>query len=252
MSSVTNQPEKSSNLKLAKDSRENLSPSSEAQKRPSRDSTPIEHPPKRPRVSPADDDTATATTVVTPFDTARTLGFQAGDRIEVRWELSSEDTNSVSTESRWWGATLLEHDGRTTDDGVAIRILDYDPCEEWGYPERSLESVIFGNEFFLINPETMDQLFYRKEGEESVVGLDEEDLREELNGMLMGILEKHKTLWQGLDAAKQAHIGELMANGKEAIISTIRSRFVQEGKPIAAADIPSILQEAFSELRKEE
>jgi hypothetical protein len=249
MSSETNQPEKTSNLELAKESRD--SPD-EDQKRQSRDATPIENPSKRPRVSAADDDAATEAAVVSPLDTARTLGFQAGDRIEVRWELSNEDTNPGSTESRWWGATLLEHDGRTTDDGVAIRLLDYDPCEEWGYPERSIESVIFGNEFFLINPETMDQLFYRKEGEEAVVGLDEDDLRDELNDMLMGILEKHKTLWQGLDAAKQAQIGELMANGKEAIISTIRNRFVQEGKPIAAADIPSILQEAFAELRKEE
>ena len=193
---------------------------------------------KRPRTT-ADDEAAPL------LDTANVLGLKAGDRIEVRWEISDD-------ENGWWGATLLEHDGRTTDDGVAIRVLDYDACEEWGYLERSLEDVVFGNEFFLINPETMDQLFYRKEGEEAVVGLDEEDLREELNGMLVGILEKHKTLWQGLDAAKQAQIGDLMANGKEAIISAVQNRFVREGKPIAAADIPSILQEAFAGLRKDE
>lgn len=198
---------------------------------------------KRPRTT-ADDERAPL------LDTANVLGFKAGDRIEVRWEIS--DDESGETNIRWWGATLLEHDGRTTEDGVAIRVLDYDPCEEWGYLERSLEDVVFGNEVFLINPETMDQLFYRKEGEEAVVGLDAEDLREELNDMLVGILEKHKTLWQGLDAAKQAQIGELMANGKEAIIATVQSRFVQEGKPIAAADIPSILQEAFAGLRKDE
>ena len=185
----------------------------------------------------------------TPLDTAKALGYKPGDRIEVRWELS--DDASEKTEVRWWGATLLEHDGRTTEDGVAIRVLDYDPCEEWGYHERSLESVLFGNEFFLINPETLDQLFYRKEGEDSIIGLGEDDLREELNDMLVGILQKHKTLWQGLDAAKQAQIGELMAHGKEAIIATIQSRFVQESKPIAAADIPSILQEAFAGLKKD-
>jgi hypothetical protein len=134
---------------------------------------------------------------------------------------------------------------------VAIRVLDYDPCEEWGYPDRSLENVIFGNELVLIDPNTLDQLYYRKEGEDSVLGLGEEDLREELNDMMMGILDKHKLLWQGLDAAKQAHIGEIVANGKEAIISTIQNRCMNDKTPIAAEDIPSILQEAFEGLRNQ-
>jgi hypothetical protein len=184
---------------------------------------------------------------LTIVDTASILGLKAGDRIEVRWELSSNDSDETSV--RWWGATLLEHDGQCTDDGVAIRVLDYDPCEEWGYPDRSLENVIFGNELVLIDPVTLDQLYYRKEGEDSVVGLGEDDLREELNDMMMGILDKHKLLWQGLDAAKQAQIGELVANGKEALIATIQNRFNNDKKPIAAEDIPSILEEAFEGLR---
>lgn len=238
MSSMTREASQKENLQPKEEISVNTA--STDLKRPSQEDDNRHDLTKRPRT--ADDEA--------PLDTASVLGLKAGDRVEVRWEISDDETGE--TDVRWWGATLLEHDGRTTEDGVAIRVLDYDPCEEWGYLERSLEDVVFGNEFFLINPETLDQLFYRKEGEEAVVGLDEDDLRDELNDMLMGILEKHKTLWQGLDAAKQAQIGELMASGKEAIIATVQSRFVQEGKPIAAADIPSILQEAFAGLKKDE
>ena len=206
---------------------------------------------KRPSLEGCDDDDhKRPRTQEAPLDTANVVGFKAGDRIEVRWEIT--DDVSGETTSRWWGATLMEHDGRTTDDGVAIRVLDYDPCLEWDYPERSLESVVFGNEFFLIDPDSLDQLFYRKEGEESVIGLDEEDLREELNGMLVGIMDKHKSLWQGLDAAKQAQIGEVLANGKEALIATMQKRFEEEKRPISAAEIPAILEEAFAGLQKEE
>jgi hypothetical protein len=55
------------------------------------------------------------------LDLAVTLGYKTGDRIEIQWELEKQGETDV----HWWGATLLEHDGRTTD-SVAIRTILYD------------------------------------------------------------------------------------------------------------------------------
>jgi hypothetical protein len=57
------------------------------------------------------------------LDLAVTLGYKTGDRIEIQWELEKQGETDV----HWWGATLLEHDGRTTD-SVAIRTILYDEC----------------------------------------------------------------------------------------------------------------------------
>mmetsp|Transcript_3456 Transcript_3456/g.5768 ORF Transcript_3456/g.5768 Transcript_3456/m.5768 type:complete len:245 (-) Transcript_3456:84-818(-) len=184
-------------------------------------------------------------------DPTSDLGLKPGDRVQVQWDLT-DDTTELS-ETRWWGATLLEHDGRISDDGYAIRLLDYDPFLAGGFPDNSLESVVFVNEFTLLNADTSDPMAWRREGEEEVVALGEDDLREDLNGMLVGILDKHNALWQRLDAAKQAEMAETIAKGKENIIDAFRKRWATDNnKIISAADIPSILQEAFADLQKEE
>jgi hypothetical protein len=180
-------------------------------------------------------------------DMAQVLGLKAGDRLEVKWDISDGQSEQVQT--RWWGATLLDHDGRTSDDGVAIRVLDYDPYPEGGFPERSLEDVVFVNECALLNSDA-EELLYRKEGEEETVALGEEELRDELNEMLAGILSKHSSRFQSLDPAKQAHLAEMIADGKESIISTIMKRWENSHKVISAADVPSILEEAFSQFRE--
>jgi hypothetical protein len=94
----------------------------------------------------------------------------------------------AQTITRWWGATLLQPDGRVhvlTDDGsdfqsanspvptpqkpadvatVPIRVLDYDPCSEYGFPERSLEEVVFLSDHNLLNLSSGSRAHYRREG----------------------------------------------------------------------------------------
>lgn len=175
-------------------------------------------------------------------DVAQELGLKAGDRLEVKWEITDEASGQVR--SHWWGATLMHYDGRTSDDGLAIRVLDYDPYPEGGFLQRSFEDVFFVNEGVLLNPGA-EELMYRKEGEEATLSFCEDDLREELNGMLMQVLDKHSAQWQKLDAARQAQLAEVMATGKEAIVSAIQNRWEKEKKIILASDIPGILEEAF-------
>lgn len=181
-------------------------------------------------------------------DVAESLGIKPGDRLSAKWNITFETDGRVTT--RWWGATLMEHDGRTTDDNVAIRVLQYDPYPEGGFPESSLEDVVFLSRTLLLNDAT-DELEYRREGsteEEETVALSEDRLREELNGMITSILNKHGKQWQSLDAAHQARIAELFSTGKEKIIEVVQDRWQKDHKVIKAEDIPSILEDAFSEL----
>mmetsp|Transcript_31197 Transcript_31197/g.47589 ORF Transcript_31197/g.47589 Transcript_31197/m.47589 type:complete len:239 (+) Transcript_31197:229-945(+) len=203
---------------------------------------------KRPACSDARDETegckqARISKVIE--DVAKTLGFKAGDRFEVQWEITDEA--SGQEHNHWWGATLMDHDGRTSDDGLAIRVLDYDPYPEGGFPDRSLEDVFFANEGILLDHDGKE-LIYRKEGEEATLSFCEDDLREELNGMLMQVLNKHSAQWQKLDAARQAQLADMMATGKEAIVNAIQNRWDKEKKIISASDIPGILEEAFQNI----
>jgi hypothetical protein len=94
------------------------------------------------------------------------LGLKGGDRVEVLWDISPEeeeetpasaDVAAAKSETRWWGATLLPPDSPvryyTFDDeegdeavdleSVPIRVLDYDPYVEGGFPDKSLNDVAF-------------------------------------------------------------------------------------------------------------
>eukprot|EP00548_Thalassiothrix_antarctica_P005457 CAMPEP_0194149722 /NCGR_PEP_ID=MMETSP0152-20130528/39579_1 /TAXON_ID=1049557 /ORGANISM="Thalassiothrix antarctica, Strain L6-D1" /LENGTH=238 /DNA_ID=CAMNT_0038852135 /DNA_START=160 /DNA_END=876 /DNA_ORIENTATION=- len=176
------------------------------------------------------------------IDLADKLGLKIGDRLEVKWDLTDEESDEVK--SYWWGAILLEHDGRTSDDGVATRVLHYDPHPDGGFPDSSLEDVYFISPGVLLSNDG-EKLMFRKEGEEGTLSLGEQELRDELNAMMMQILSKHDAKWKNLDAARQAHFAELMAKGKESIITAIQNRWDRQQKVISAEDIPSILEEAF-------
>lgn len=91
-------------------------------------------------------------------DKAVELGFKAGDRLEVEWEVKLRGKD-VKHE---WGATLLPHDGRFHD-GFAIRTLDYDPFPAGGYAERSQEDVVFITEHLLLSTDGQ-QLNFSREG----------------------------------------------------------------------------------------
>jgi len=197
---------------------------------------------ERKESNPKDALSSTTTTEQQPLllsDIAETLGYKAGDRLEVEWDICDDSTGEVV--SRWWGATLQKHDGRTTEDGAVLRVLDYDPYPEGGFPHRSLEDVVFVHDGLLLNSERAPLSFRPEEN----IALNEEDLRQELNGMLMQLLKKHETRWHQMDAAQQAHMAERIAQGKEKIIHAILERWEKEQTVISAADIPAILEDAF-------
>ena len=97
-----------------------------------------------------------------------------------------QQTVQTKTITMWWGAFLLPPDGRThilTDDGgdfgkspiptpkkpadaatVPIRTLDYDAMSHYGFPDRSLEDVVFLSDHTLLNMSSGTRAHYRKEG----------------------------------------------------------------------------------------
>lgn len=196
-----------------------------------------------------------------PLDLAETLGLKAGDRLEVQWEIHDEEGNDIdhnnnnnndqdgespttTTRTIWWKATLLEHDGRTTD-SVAIRVLDYDPQPGMGFPDRSQEDVIFLGHDLVVSPDDDSiQLTFRREGEtelDQVFWYTEENLDEQLNSILMGALQKNEVAWCALPASAQAAIAEKIQKKKEELKERLRS----QNKIITPETIKEILAQAF-------
>lgn len=172
----------------------------------------------------------------TPLDLAVTLGFKPGDRLEVQWEVEMNDETVV----KWWGATLEPHDGRTTD-SVAIRTLHYDACPELGFDEPNDEDVIFLGEDLLVSPDSTTQLNFRREGEEDVYWLNEQDMDEQLNAILMGAMAKNQATWQKLEPAQQLLIAEKIKTKKEQLVQVLRSK----NEVITSTSIQDILRETF-------
>lgn len=105
-------------------------------------------------------------------DVTKPLGLKVGSRIEVRWELHfDEDDNNPKLETRWWGGTLLEADGRTHtlqngNDKVTVPIhsIDYDPYLP-SFPDRSIEDVCFLSNRSLLNISSVSRTCWRLEGD---------------------------------------------------------------------------------------
>lgn len=174
-----------------------------------------------------------------PLDLALTLGYKEGDRIEVQWEI--EDDGNV--EVHWWGATLLKHDGRTTD-SVAIRSLEYDSKPDLGFVDKSVEDVIFLGDDLLVSPDSQVELKYRREGEkEEVFRYNDGDLDEQLNAILMGALNKKKAAWDNLPPAQQALIAEKIATKKEKLKEVLKA---QDDDVITSTTIQAVLRQAFA------
>jgi hypothetical protein len=186
--------------------------------------------------SPADNNDKTTNDSDAPLDLAVTLGYKPGDRIEVHWEVETDSELIV----KWWGASLKPFDGRTTD-GVAIRTLHYDTCKELGFENPSDEDVVFLGQDLLVSPDSTTQLNYRKEGEEDVYWLNEEDMDEQLNTILMGALAKNQAVWQNLPAAQQAIIAEKIKTKKEQLLEVLKSK----KEVITSSSIKDILKETF-------
>jgi hypothetical protein len=172
------------------------------------------------------------------LDLATTLGYKGGDRIEVQWEIQfdeeddenvetiQEDTTTTTT-TVWWKATLLEHDGRTTD-SVAIRSLLYDARPDLGFPEMSKEDVVFMGHDLLVSPHDESvQLKYKREGlteeENQLVVCSDDQLDEQLNQIVMGTLQRNQHVWKVMPAAAQAVIAEKMQTMKERMKEKLRA-----------------------------
>lgn len=114
-------------------------------------------------------------------DVTQDMKLDSGTRLEVQWELHSDQDNTTTV--RWWGGTLLPHDGRTYtfDDGsgdkvtVPIRVIDYDPFEEGGFTDRSLEDVAFLTDHTLQNMASNSSSYWRleKDNWEPTVDIDD-------------------------------------------------------------------------------
>jgi hypothetical protein len=191
------------------------------------------------------------------LDLALTLGLKPGDRFEVQWEITQDagdvtgdltaaaDETEPETITRWWGATLLGHDGRT-EDSVAVRVLDYDPFPEGGFPEGSPEDVIFMGHDVLIDPNTNQELHYRREGEDdsSAVWLGREGVEEVVNATLSNAMQKNSKSWNGLSRAQQGSIAEIIAQKKEKLVQLLLS---QPNKLITTSEMQAIIAQTMQE-----
>eukprot|EP00934_Nitzschia_sp_Nitz4_P002087 Nitzschia sp. Nitz4//scaffold177_size45885//15963//16742//NITZ4_007205-RA/size45885-processed-gene-0.37-mRNA-1//1//CDS//3329539055//2087//frame0 len=193
---------------------------------------------KRTKLEDAEPDSSSASS---PLDLAVTLGYKAGDRVEVQWEIAPPNPKDPPT-IQWWPATLMEFDGRTTDK-VAIRSLHYDPFPEMGFPESSMEDVIFMGYDLLVSPDSQTQLNYRRLGgsEEEIVWYNDSDMDEQLNTILMQALTKNETAWKRLAPSQQSAIADKIFKKKAQLMQALRS----ENKIITSSSIKEILQRAF-------
>ena len=193
------------------------------------------------------------------LDLARTMELKDGDRIEVQWEVdinadNSDDNNEEEDEEEedenkvvsieepataeastagphvhWWGATLLEHDGRT-DDNVAIRTLLYDPYPEGGFPESSREDVIFMGPNVLLSYPSQDELTYRiltTDGTEvTYIISNDEDVEELVDTILSNALQNTSSTFQRLERSQQIKVAEKIATKKEKLIQLIKEHMM--------------------------
>lgn len=159
------------------------------------------------------------------LDLAQTLAIEPGDRLEVQWTIEIDD----ATEDYWWGATLLEHDGRTHD-GVAIRTLDYDPYPDGGFPESSKEDVIFIGIDSLANYPSEEVLSFRKisASSESLILLDEEGVENMLNSILADALEKASSRFNTVSHVQKCAIAANMAAKKDKMLSLLREKLIEK------------------------
>jgi hypothetical protein len=171
-------------------------------------------------------------------DIARTLDLQVGDRIEVQWDVLLDNVSTI----RWWGATLLEFDGRTKE-GVAIRTIEYDPFPEGGFDESSKEDVIFIGRDQLITFPSEETLDYRLL--ESAVWIDNDKIEEMIDGILGGTMQKLSSRFNSLSAAQQSFVAEKVARQKQQLLELIHEHIATNkargvNRSISAEDITSL------------
>ena len=128
-------------------------------------------------------------------------------------------SNSLLSSLNLRNATLEEWDGRT-EDGCAIRTLSYEAMDGF---DASKEDYIFISQDMISTPDSQQQLQYRRDDpERQVVWLNDEGLKNQLDAMLMGALQKHSSKFSALPPAEQARIGELLNQKKEKLLTQMK------------------------------
>ena len=194
------------------------------------------------------------------LDLAKQLGYKAGDRIEVEWDVESVEGDTA--QRRWWGATLLEYETGEVEDQVAIRQIDYDPYPEGGFPFRSLERAVFVGPETLVDPETRDMFRFRREGATaaataaagvSSTGAEDDDdptlvvagndIENVVNDTIMRAFEKNQQQWNKLEPARQHELASMVERKKRKLTELLTLRTGQG--IVTASDMWSILQETM-------
>lgn len=131
------------------------------------------------------------------------------------------------TQTRWWGGTLLHSDGRmhTLDDQgsndmvqVPIRVIDYDPYIEGGFPDRSLEDVCFLTDHSLLNmgsSESESRMWWRKESD---TWMPSSDMDEEERKLMYGPVSPSR----GQNNSNSAAAASNMSDDEISVTSTSR------------------------------
>jgi hypothetical protein len=175
------------------------------------------------------------------LDLAHHLKLQPGDRLEVEWTVGDEEDEKMTT--RWWGATLLEHDGRT-EDRVCIRTLEYDAFPPL-FPEKSKEDVIFLGRDIIVEPVSQEELHFRREGDVTPeVWLGRSQVEEVVNATLMNAMQKNSKAWKALSTAQQAMIACSIASKKEKLLELLMAH---EGRVVTPGDMNSLLAQTLEE-----
>lgn len=183
------------------------------------------------------------------LDLATSLDINDGMRLEVEWQVEIEDVPT----SRWWGATLLEHDGRT-DDGVAIRILEYDPFPEGGFAEPSREDVVFIGRHVLINYPSQEELQYRllADDDSVVVWVNDEHIETLVDTILTGAMQKSASNFNALPRSQQAFLAEKIAAKKEKLVQLLKEHVAENraagvSRAITAQDAQTLIARTMME-----
>jgi hypothetical protein len=181
------------------------------------------------------------------LDLANVLRLRSGDRLEVQWEICTNDEQEDQENPvvHWWGATLLEHDGRT-EDSVAIRTLEYDAYPEGGFPEKSREDVIFMGRDVLVTFPSQQELTFRAVSDDNSelvwVGLDQVDTL--VNNILTSALEK--TQFKKLPHAQQAFLAEKIAAKKEKLVVLLQNH-MQQNRLVTVQDATTLLARTMTD-----
>lgn len=226
-------------------------------------------------------------------DITKDINLLPGARVEVRWDVHHEDLiNSkvvLRSHTRWWGASLMPHDGRhhvlkeERNEGgdvmdkvtVPLRVLNYDPFPSGGFDKCSLECVCFLTDHLVLNIDSSEQAYWRKEGDSwnppvnmeeknetlvtnplsAISAVDDDDISVEsssregalrviLDTVLKTALSKSgvMTKMNNLPASQRCHVAEKIASAKEKLTQKLMEQLrCDDGISLASVITPKHL-----------